>query len=223
VGFGSTITDNVVTYLTYLDVDNADLSLRPGMTATATITATERKDVLLVPNRRCASRPPTAAGTAGACGLGRRHHVEPDAPHARRQRAQRRPPGASTAGAGRCGCCGRQAPQAVAVTPGISDGRMTEITGGDLQEGMQVITDQNAAPGDAHVMPAADPPARRHQALRQRRGRADGTQGHRPGHRGRRVRRHHGPQRLGQVHRDEHPGLPGHAHRRAVPVQGRRM
>jgi multidrug efflux pump subunit AcrA (membrane-fusion protein) len=40
VGFGSTITDNVVTYLTYLDVDNADLSLRPGMTATATITAT---------------------------------------------------------------------------------------------------------------------------------------------------------------------------------------
>jgi HlyD family secretion protein len=33
-----------------LEVDNADLSLRPGMTATATITATERQDVLLVPN-----------------------------------------------------------------------------------------------------------------------------------------------------------------------------
>ena len=54
VGFGSTITDNVVTYLTYLDVDNTDLSLRPGMTATATITATQRKDVLLVPNSRAA-------------------------------------------------------------------------------------------------------------------------------------------------------------------------
>ena len=40
VAYGSTITDNVVTYLTYLDVDNTDLSLRPGMTATATITAT---------------------------------------------------------------------------------------------------------------------------------------------------------------------------------------
>ena len=50
MGFGSTITDNVVTYLTYLDVDNSDLSLRPGMTATATITATQRNDVLLVPN-----------------------------------------------------------------------------------------------------------------------------------------------------------------------------
>ena len=33
----------------------------------------------------------------------------------------------------------------MAVTPGISDGRMTEITGGDLQAGMQVITDQKAA------------------------------------------------------------------------------
>jgi HlyD family secretion protein len=50
VGFGSTITDNVVTYLTYLDVDNADLSLRPGMTATATITAVERTNVMRVPN-----------------------------------------------------------------------------------------------------------------------------------------------------------------------------
>jgi HlyD family secretion protein len=26
--------------------------------------------------------------------------------------------------------------------PGISDGRMTEVAGGDLQAGMQVITDQ---------------------------------------------------------------------------------
>ena len=34
---------------------------------------------------------------------------------------------------------------AVAVTPGISDGRMTEITAGDLQVGMLVITNQKAA------------------------------------------------------------------------------
>jgi HlyD family secretion protein len=34
---------------------------------------------------------------------------------------------------------------AVAVTPGISDGHMTEITGGDLQAGMLVITDQKTA------------------------------------------------------------------------------
>jgi len=34
----------------------------------------------------------------------------------------------------------------VAVTPGISDGHLTEITGGELREGMLVITDQKAAP-----------------------------------------------------------------------------
>jgi HlyD family secretion protein len=32
------------------------------------------------------------------------------------------------------------------VTPGISDGRMTEITGGDLQVGMLVVTGQKVAP-----------------------------------------------------------------------------
>ena len=64
VGFGSTITDNVVTYLTYLDVDNADLSLRPGMTATATIVATERKGVLMVPNAAMRFTPTTPEAAA---------------------------------------------------------------------------------------------------------------------------------------------------------------
>jgi HlyD family secretion protein len=36
-------------------------------------------------------------------------------------------------------------PVEVAVVPGISDGRMTEITGGDLKAGMLVITEQKAA------------------------------------------------------------------------------
>lgn len=38
---------------------------------------------------------------------------------------------------------------AVKVTPGISDGRVTEITDGDLKEGMQVITDQRASSATA--------------------------------------------------------------------------
>ena len=36
-------------------------------------------------------------------------------------------------------------PVAVAVTPGITDGHMTEIKGGDLLAGMLVITDQKTA------------------------------------------------------------------------------
>jgi HlyD family secretion protein len=34
---------------------------------------------------------------------------------------------------------------AVSVTPGISDGRMTEIVAGELKPGMHVITDQKSA------------------------------------------------------------------------------
>ncbi|MDR3370944.1 efflux RND transporter periplasmic adaptor subunit [Rhodoferax sp.] len=142
VGFGSTITDNVVTYLTYLDVDNADLNLRPGMTATATITATKRTDVLLVPNTSLRFTPAAAASTSAAKG-GVMASLTPRMPGRNRQSAAS---GASTALAKQVWVLPKDGvPVAVAVTPGISDGRMTEITGGDLTVGMLVITDQKTA------------------------------------------------------------------------------
>jgi HlyD family secretion protein len=141
VGFGSTITDNVVTYLTYLDVDNTDLSLRPGMTATATITATQRRDVLLVPNTALRFSPTAAAAGAPdkkSTGIS----LLPRMPRSSTRKSAAAT--ASTAAAKQVWVLrdGKAVP--VAVTPGISDGRMTEITGGDLQPGMQVITDQKA-------------------------------------------------------------------------------
>jgi HlyD family secretion protein len=142
VGFGSTITDNVVTYLTYLDVDNADLSLRPGMTATANITATQRTDVLLVPNTALRFTPAVAASPTAAKGV--MASLTPRMPgnNTRRSAAS----GASTALAKQVWVLPKDGvPVAVAVTPGISDGRMTEITGGDLVAGMLVITDQKTA------------------------------------------------------------------------------
>lgn len=144
VGFGSTITDNVVTYLTYLDVDNADLSLRPGMTATATIVATERKDVLLVPNAALRYTPSAAAAGAKK-GITSGMVFGPPKTERKRKGAA---DSASTALSRQVWVLPRDAkggsgvPVAVAVTPGISDGHMTEITGGDLQAGMQVITAQ---------------------------------------------------------------------------------
>jgi HlyD family secretion protein len=141
VGFGSTITDNVVTYLTYLDVDNADLSLRPGMTATATITATQRTDVLLVPNTSLRFTPTAASPTAAKGGM--LASLTPRMPGRTRQSAAS---GASTALAKQVWVLPKDGvPVVVAVTPGISDGRMTEVTGGDLVAGMLVITDQKTA------------------------------------------------------------------------------
>jgi len=143
VGFGSTITDNVVTYLTYLDVDNADLSLRPGMTATATITATRRDNVLVVPNTALRFSPTVASASAAqAAKKSFTSSLLPRMPGGSRRSASA---GASTAGAKQVWVLRDGVAVAVPVTPGISDGHLTEIVSGDLQVGMQVITEQRSA------------------------------------------------------------------------------
>lgn len=154
VAYGSTTTDNVVTYITYLEVDNPDLLLRPGMTATATINATERNDVLLVPNTALRFTPvPSRApgsgeapvGAAKGGGGGIVGSLMPRRPSAG-------PRSASPAGRGG-GAGPRQVwvvkegqPVAVAVRAGLTDGRMTEISSPDLAPGTPVIVDQRAAP-----------------------------------------------------------------------------
>ncbi len=139
VGLGSTITDNVVTYLTYLDVDNADGALRPGMTATAIITATERKNVLLVPNSALRFTPSTAVATARK-GFASSMVMGP-------QRGPRRQgaAGANTADARQVWVLKDGVPVAVAVRQGITDGRLTEVLSGDLTAGTLVITAQQSA------------------------------------------------------------------------------
>ena len=49
VNYGSITTDNIVSYEVTINVDNKDLSLRPGMSATADIIVAEKKNVLLLP------------------------------------------------------------------------------------------------------------------------------------------------------------------------------
>lgn len=144
VAYGSTITDNVVTYITYLDVDNADLSLRPGMTATATIIANERHDVLLVPNTALRFSPTQSANAATK---GSKGGIVASLIPTGRSRGPRKSAasGASTALARQVWVLRNGTAVAVNVVPGISDGRKTEVTSGDLQPGMQVITDQHTA------------------------------------------------------------------------------
>ncbi len=58
VRFNPRMVNNVVTYETLLSVDNPDLLLRPGMTATAEIQVAEKDNVTLVPNRALRFLPP---------------------------------------------------------------------------------------------------------------------------------------------------------------------
>jgi HlyD family secretion protein len=141
VRFGAETVNNVVTYKTILNVDNNDLSLRPGMTATAEIVTTERENVLLVPNAALRFTPPKPAeAQANDGGGGLVASLLPRPPRGLSPRS--RPQNARDAkGAVRQIWLLRDGqPVAVPVTVGSSDGRMTEVTGEGLEPGLPVIT-----------------------------------------------------------------------------------
>jgi HlyD family secretion protein len=58
VRYSPVITQNVVTYTTIVDVDNPDLKLLPGMTATVSIIVEQADNVLLIPNAALRYTPP---------------------------------------------------------------------------------------------------------------------------------------------------------------------
>ncbi len=136
VAFGSTKTDNVVTYTTTLDVDNSDLSLRPGMTATANIVAVERTGVLLVPNTALRFMPQIDEPQAQPTSVLARMMPRPPVSAPKTVRFERR------AGPRQIWVLQDGQPMAMTVVTGINDGRQTEVSGEGLVEGLEVITEQ---------------------------------------------------------------------------------
>ncbi len=137
VRYGSQTVNGVVTYKTVLNVDNSDLSLRPGMTATADITINKVENAILVPNAALRFIPPVKEKEAPSNGslinmLLPRRHGPPS-----KQRND------STAGNKlqhvwmlRDGKL-----LSIAVGIGATDGRMTEVTSGDIDPGMPLAVD----------------------------------------------------------------------------------
>src|SRR5438105_5064619 len=70
----ATTVSNVVTYDAVIDVDNNDLRLRPGMTATVTIIYAERDDVLAIPNAAVRFKPPAEAAASFPSASGSHGH-----------------------------------------------------------------------------------------------------------------------------------------------------
>lgn len=138
VGLGSTTTDNVVTYKTILEVNNPDLALRPGMTATATIITARRDKALMVPNAALRFTPPDSAPAQRGGLVSRLMPRPPETPKQRTRATNGAQPAVWVLDENR-------QPQAVAVKTGVSNGRYTEILGGELKAGMAVITDYQEA------------------------------------------------------------------------------
>ncbi len=108
-------TQGVVSYEAVLSVDNSERLLRPGMTATATITAETVRGALVVPNAALRFSPPARPGSP-----------PPAAPKRDEKRVFVLRGGALTP---------------VPVKVGVSDGHVTQLLGGALSEGSEVVTD----------------------------------------------------------------------------------
>lgn len=136
VGYGSQTKENVVSYLTVLAVQNDDLSLRPGMTATAEITTGSRTGALLVPNAALRYSPPAATANESPKG-GLVGSLMPRPP-----RTVQRNAGARARGADQKVWVLRDGRAVqVPITIGVTDGRMTEVVAGDLTPGTEVIVE----------------------------------------------------------------------------------
>jgi len=123
-------SNGVVTYQTVLSVDNSERLLQPGMTATAEITVTQVRDATLVPNAALRFTPPAAMQTSGG---GFRFLPRPPGSQRRDRSAEN--------GAKRVWTLNGEQLTPIEVALGASDGTVTELRGGQLTPGTQVIVD----------------------------------------------------------------------------------
>ena len=115
---------NVVTYDAVVSVDNKDLALKPGMTASTRIIVDQRTNVLRAPNQALRYKPSALVAATP---------VKP--------------------GGGRLWVLRDGQPVAVDIVAGLDDENFTEVVRGDLHEGDQIIVGEDHGAGAAQTAP----------------------------------------------------------------------
>ena len=140
VRYGAKVTGGVVTYLTILNVDNADLALRPGMTAAADIVIKKIEDSLLVPSAALRFIPAKQEGgdrgvSGGSSGTSLVNKLFP------RFRGNKPSPrkDVSNQDHQQVWVLRDNKPVAIPVSTGTTSGMMTEILSGELDVGAELI------------------------------------------------------------------------------------
>lgn len=132
IRLNATMTQNVVAYTVVVTTDNPDGKLLPYLTANVQFEVGRRKDVLLVPNAALRWRPQPqwiAADAREKTPLQKPgSHETPPGDRTRQQQEPRH-----------VWVQDGKFVRPVAVETGLSDGVMTEIIGGDVKEGMQIV------------------------------------------------------------------------------------
>ncbi len=138
VRYGAQTNAGVVTYETVLDVDNSQLLLRPGMTATADITVEEVSNAVLVPNAALRFSPAATERTRQTSGSVMQRLL-PRRP--RRDERQKVKTVVSNGGTQQVWQLVDGEPRPLRVTTGVTDGLLTAVSGPDVEPGMQLIVD----------------------------------------------------------------------------------
>ena len=103
---------NVVTYDVVVKVDNSELRLKPGMTANVSISVSNRKDVLKIPNAALRFKPPEMQDKVTVREKDSGVWIIED-----------------------------RKPKRIKAATGISDGNYTELISGDIKEGQELIVE----------------------------------------------------------------------------------
>lgn len=134
VRFASETVNDVVTYMGILRVDNGQMLLRPGMTATADIVVQSITGVLLIPNSALRYTPPESLSAQRSRGSGVFSLFRPP------RRGSITAP--EPAGSERTvWVMKNDVPTAANIEIGASDGQNTVVTKGHIAEGDLLITD----------------------------------------------------------------------------------
>jgi HlyD family secretion protein len=149
VRLNASMTQNVVTYTVVVSVDNSQGRLLPYLTARLQFEIEARQGVLLVPNAALRWQP-------------RVPNVVPEAREDYAQALRRRAPslgesarpgpGAADEAAGRLWVKQGDLVRPLPVRIGLSDGLLTEVDGGALAEGLEVVVGANRIEPDADAI-----------------------------------------------------------------------
>lgn len=143
VRYGAQTSGGVVTYTTVLAVDNSELFLRPGMTATADITVKEVHTAILVPNAALRFTPPSdgkervkdaSSRNGGVMGA-----LLPRPPRQIRKASSTQSASNGAASQQRVWTTGNEGLVPISIITGATDGIMTEVQKGDIEPDMPLV------------------------------------------------------------------------------------
>ena len=143
VRYGSQTTGGVVTYKTVLKVDNSDLLLRPGMTATADIVVKKVENAILVPNAALRFIPPVIKDKPDDSSDKRTmiSRIFPRPSHRNRSSSSNNRRMAGEKAQQLVWTLKNGEPDSISITTGATDGITTQVTSGEIEPGTVLVVD----------------------------------------------------------------------------------